>query len=116
MNRYLLAFTLFAACINPVPSRAEFHPVKWRHDPFVDDIMGSGFEDREVQSRPRLAACEEPPEGKVARQWRDLAESMRRLAALSGSPAERERMLAQAEAYEARARLWEAKHRPTSTG
>jgi len=114
MNRCLVAFTLFAAFVNPVPSRAEFHPIRWRRDPIVDDITGSGCENRDSQIL-RRAACEEPLDSKVARQWRDLAERVRRLAALS-SKEERPRLLAQAEQYEERARRWEAMRRPDAAG
>jgi hypothetical protein len=108
MNRYLLAFTIFAAFVNPVPSRAEFHPIRWHGDPYNDDIMGSGLEVRERAPLRRAAACEEPMERKVARQWRDLAERVRRLAALSEGE-QRDRLLAKAEEFEERARLWEEK-------
>ncbi|HUC64874.1 MAG TPA: hypothetical protein VMA53_05580 [Stellaceae bacterium] len=106
VNRYALAFVVFAAFVNPVPSRAEFHPVRWRHDPISDDIMGSGLEARECEPLRRTAACEEPMERKVARQWRDLAERVRRLAALC-TDEERQRWLTLADDYELRAQRWE---------
>lgn len=107
MNRALLAFTIFAAFVNPVPSRAEFHPIRWHSDPYNDDIMGSGLEARECASLRRVAACDEPMERKVARQWRDLAERVRRLAALSDGE-QRDRLLVKAREFEERARRWEA--------
>jgi hypothetical protein len=110
MNRYLLAFTIFAAFVNPVPSRAEFHPIRWCGDPYNDDIMGSGFEARERGPLHRTAGCEEPMERKVARQWRDLAERVRRLAALSDGE-QRDRLLVKAQELEERARRWEEKQR-----
>jgi hypothetical protein len=113
MNRYLVAFTVLAAFVNPVPSRAMLHPIRWRNDPVVDDIMGSGFEHRDAGRALTRAACEEPLERKVARQWRDLAARVRRLAALSGE-AERARLMGLAEQYEERARRWEADHPPPS--
>ena len=109
MNRALLAFTIFAAFVNPVPSRVEFHPVRWC-DPYNDNIMGSGFEARDCAPRRRVAACDEPMERRVARQWRDLAERVRRLAALS-SGEQRDRLLVKAEEFEQRARRWEEMRR-----
>jgi hypothetical protein len=110
MNRYLLAFTIFAAFVNPVPSRAEFHPIRWHSDPYNDDIMGSGLEVRECEPLRRVAACDEPMERKVARQWRDIAERVRRLAELS-SGEQRDRLLVKAEEFEERARRWEEMRR-----
>jgi len=110
MNRYLLAFTIFAAFVNPVPSRAEFHPIRCCGDPYNDDIMGSGIEARERAPLRRVAGCEEPMERKVARQWRDLAERVRRLAELSDGE-QRARLLVKAQEFEERARLWEEKRR-----
>jgi hypothetical protein len=115
VNRYVLAFTVLAAFANPVPSRAEFHPIKWRSDPIADDMMGSGLEAPECRNLIRSAGCDEPMERKVARQWRDLAGRVRRLAALS-SAQEQERLLALAAAYEARAKRWEEQHNPPAAG
>jgi hypothetical protein len=109
MNRYVLAFTLLAAFVNPVPSRAMFHPIRWRHDPVSDDMMGSGLEARECQPLHRVAGCEEPSARHVAQQWRDLARRVRRLAALS-SGEERTQLLEKAVQYEERARRWEELH------
>ena len=114
-NRYLFAFTLLAALANPVPSRAEFHPIKWRNDPVADDLMGSGLEARDCEKQRQRAGCEEPVERKVARQWRDLAERVRRLAALSAE-ADRPRLLTLAEEYEARATRWEEQHNRPASG
>jgi hypothetical protein len=110
MNRYIVAFTVFAAFTNPVPSRAEFHPIRWCGDPYNDDITGSGFEVRGCAPLRRVAACDEPMERKVARQWRDIAERVRRLAELS-SGEQRDRLLVKAQEFEERARLWEEKRR-----
>lgn len=49
-NRYLLAFVVLGALVNAVPSRAEFHPIRCRHDPVNDDLMGSGRETGECVS------------------------------------------------------------------
>jgi len=107
MNRCVLAFTVFASCINAVPSRADFHPIRFSRDPISDGFVGSGFECRDAEQFQARAACEEPSEIRVARQWRDLAERVRRLAALCPQE-ERARLLAQADEYEARAARWEA--------
>jgi hypothetical protein len=109
LNRPLLAFVFLASVINAVPSRAEFHPIRCRADPISDDFVGSGLEGCGGEALRRSAACEEPMERKVARQWRDLAERVRRLAALS-TPVERRRPMTLAEDYEARAKAWEARH------
>jgi hypothetical protein len=101
MNRYIVAFTVFAAFINPVPSRAEFHPIRWHSDPYDDDVMGSGLELRDCAPLRRVAACDEPMERKLARQWRDLAERVRRLAALSDGE-QRDRLLVKAQEFEER--------------
>jgi hypothetical protein len=115
LNRYLLAFMVFGAFVNAVPSRAQFHPIRWCGDPIADDLVGSGFEARDCQPLLRAAACDEPVEDKIARQWRDLARRVRRLAALS-TQQEQPRLLALAEQYESRARLWEERHGPPATG
>lgn len=113
MNRYLLAIVVFASFVNAVPSRAEFHPIRWRGDPYSDDLMGSGLEVPDGEPLRRIAACEEPTERKVARQWRDLAARVRRLAALN-SGEQRERLLARAQEFEERARQWEIDRKPTN--
>ncbi|HZB93542.1 MAG TPA: hypothetical protein VE397_18990 [Stellaceae bacterium] len=115
MNRCLLAVVVVAAFVNAVPSRAEFHPIRWRGDPYSDDLMGSGFEARDGEPLGSAAACEEPTERKVARQWRDLAARVRRLAALN-SGEQRERLLARAQEFEERARRWEESRKPTEKG
>jgi hypothetical protein len=113
-NRYILAFTLVAAFINPVPSRAMFHPLRWRSDPIADDMMGSGLEARECEPLRRVAGCEQPGRH-VAQQWRDLAQRVRRLAALSTGE-ERARLLEKAVQYEDRARRWEEQQKSLGEG
>lgn len=100
-NRYLLAFVVLGALVNAVPSRAEFHPIRCRHDPVNDDLMGSGRETGECVS-VRAAMREEAPEVRVARQWRDLAERVRRSAAFAPEE-EKQKLLDLAAQYEARA-------------
>ncbi len=115
MNRPILAIVFLASLVNAVPSRAEFHPIRWHADPMSDDFMGSGLECVDSQALRHGAACEDPMVRKVARQWRDLAERVRRLAALS-TPAEQERLMVLAQDYEARAKAWEERNRPSEAG
>src|SRR5690348_16337129 len=106
MNRSVFAFTVFAAFVNAVPSRAMFHPMRAPNAPVADDMMGSGLETRECEGLRWVAGCEQPPAQRVARQWRDLAAQMRRLAKLSTSKEERALLLVKAVQYEDRARWW----------
>jgi len=115
LNRPILAIVFIASLVNAVPSRAEFHPIRWCADPMSDDFMGSGLECLDNQALRRGAACEDPMVRAVARQWRDLAERVRRLAALS-TPTERQRLMMLAEDYEARAKAWEERNRPSAAG
>jgi hypothetical protein len=115
VTRLLLGFVVFAAFVNAVPSRAQFHPIKWRGDPVANDMVGSGFEIRDIEALNWSAGCNEPVEHRIARQWRDLARRVRRLAALS-SAEEQSRLLALAEQYERRARSWEEQRQPPAAG
>jgi hypothetical protein len=110
-NRYLLSFIVLSALVNAVPSRAEFHPIRCRNDPVADDIMGSGREIGECVS-VRAAARDEAPEVRVARQWRDLAERVRRSAAFAPEE-EKQKLLDLAAQYEARAERLLRAQRPS---
>jgi hypothetical protein len=114
MQRCFLALTLVAAFVSPVPSRAMFHPIRWRTDPVADDLPGSGLEARDCEPLQRVTGCEEPPSRRVSRQWRELAQTVRRLAAIA-TEEERIGLLAKAEEYEERARQWEERQKPAST-
>ncbi len=109
-NRYVLAFVFSASLVNAVPSRAEFHPIKWRSDPMQDDTRGPGSEvqsGRKLRVQPatrRDAANDEAAEG-----WRDLAKRVRRLAAQVPDQ-ERQMLLDLADEYDAGAtRLGQAR-------
>ncbi|HWI27377.1 MAG TPA: hypothetical protein VN668_10445 [Stellaceae bacterium] len=106
MNRFFLALTILASFVNAVPSRAEFHPVRYARDPISDSFMGSGLETCGGEALTRTAACEEPTERSVARQWRELAARVRRLAALYETE-EKASLMAKAAEYERRAQLLE---------
>jgi hypothetical protein len=102
-NRYVLAFVFVASLVNAVPSRAEFHPIRWRSDPSQDDIMGSGLElqnERRVRVQPAMRR--DVPDDAAAEGWRDLAKRVRRLAAQVPDQ-ERRMLLDLADEYDARA-------------
>jgi hypothetical protein len=98
------ALVLIGAFVNAVPARADFHPIKFVHDPVQDDLMGSGFE---VERAPTArAAKREAPDRKIAETWRRLAGQLRWLAS-SVEGDKSEELLARANDYEARARQLE---------
>lgn len=102
-NRYVLAFVFLSSLVNAVPSRAEFHPIKWRSDPMQDDIMGSGLEvQNERKVRVQGATRGDAPDDQAAEGWRDLARRVRRLAAQVPDQ-ERQMPLDLADEYDARA-------------
>ncbi len=102
-NRYVLAFVFLASLVNAVPSRAEFHPIKWRSDPMQDDIMGSGSEvQSERKLRVQAATRRDAANDEAAAGWRDLAKRVRRLAAQVPDQ-ERQMLLDLADEYDARA-------------
>lgn len=106
-NRYLLAFVFFASLVNAVPSRAEFHPIKWRSDPGQDDIMGSGLElQNERRVRVQASLRGDAPDESRAEGWRDLAKRVRRLAGQVPDQ-ERQMLLDLADEYDARAQRLE---------
>jgi Spy/CpxP family protein refolding chaperone len=102
-KRYLMAFVFVASLVNAVPSRAEFHPIRWRSDPSQDDIMGSGLElQNERRARMHAAMRGDAPDEEAAEGWRDLARRVRRLAARVPDQ-ERQMLLDLADEYDARA-------------
>jgi hypothetical protein len=96
---------ILAALISSVPSAQALHPAKARSDLNDDDLTGSG---RETDSVDRCfgARRDDALRTKVVRQWRDMAERVRRQALLMDID-ERQEFLARAERYEEWARRLE---------
>jgi hypothetical protein len=105
MRSGLRGALVIAALISSVPSIQALHPAMARSSLNEDDIAGSGCETPSVD-RCHGARREDGLRVKIVRQWRDMAERVRRQAQLMDNK-ERQEFLARADRYEEWARRLE---------
>lgn len=100
-SEHVASIALFLSLVAAVPSQSALHPARAVSGLAEDDLTGSGLEI--VQEAGSFGAKRsETPEARIARQWRDLAERVRRQAKLLDDR-ERSALLDLADQYEARA-------------